>query len=150
VRPGRFTLVRRRLGKQALSDLAREWEQRDQRDREKLDRMESYARSALCRWRLLREYFGEEAPEERCGVCDNCRKGLAQRAEGFERSERSSTPTSPTFQPGDRVSLPTFGTGEVEQVEEDSIVVRFPGGRARKFKSEFARPVPTSSRNQKR
>ncbi len=159
VRPGRFTLVRRRLGKQALCDLAREWEQRDQRDREKLDRMESYARSALCRWRLLREYFGEEAPEERCGVCDNCRKGLAQRAEGFEKSERSdmrgsspspTSPTSLTFQPGDRVSLPTFGTGEVEQVEEDSIVVRFPGGRARKFKSEFARPVPASGRNQNR
>jgi hypothetical protein len=51
---------------------------------------------------------------------------------------------------GDRVILPTFGTGQVEQVEEDSIVVRFPGGRARKFKSEFARPVPSSGGNQKR
>ena len=44
--------------------------------------MEAYARSARCRWRTLHEYFGEEPPEELCGACDNCRKGLAKRALG--------------------------------------------------------------------
>jgi hypothetical protein len=38
----------------------------------------------------------------------------------------------------------------VELVDGDSIVVRFPGGRARKFKREFARPVPQSREDQKR
>jgi ATP-dependent DNA helicase RecQ len=42
--------------------------------------MEAYARSARCRWHALHEYFGEEPSEELCGVCDNCRKGLAQQA----------------------------------------------------------------------
>jgi hypothetical protein len=38
----------------------------------------------------------------------------------------------------------------VQEVDGDSIVVRFPDGRARKFKSEFARPVPPSRQDQKR
>jgi hypothetical protein len=32
----------------------------------------------------------------------------------------------------------------VEEVADDSVVVRFPDGRSRKFKSEFARPVRRS------
>jgi ATP-dependent DNA helicase RecQ len=158
--PGRYGLTRRRLAQKELAGLASEWKQRDERDREKLDRMEGYARTALCRWRILREYFGEDDAEERCGVCDNCRKGLAQRAERSERaypepndgskSSDKAESKEQVFEVGDKVILPTFGAGEVELVEEDSIVVRFPGGRARKFKREFARPVLPSGENQKR
>ena len=111
--------------------------------------MESYARSAHCRWRILREYFGEE-PAERCGVCDNCRKGLAEQAEPTEQAvqaesrDQSAQPEKPEISAlsvGDRVSLPRHGEGKVEEVEEGSVVVRFPDGRSRKFKSEFARLV---------
>ena len=49
---------------------------RRQREYEKLDRMVGYARAA-CRRRYLIEYFGEEAPWERCGNCDACREGRA-------------------------------------------------------------------------
>jgi ATP-dependent DNA helicase RecQ len=89
-RPGHFRLPRRKLKPGQLADLVAEWQERDRRDREKLERMEAYARSAMCRWRVLREYFGEEDGVDRCGVCDNCRKGLAERAERWEKS------TSPT------------------------------------------------------
>ncbi|MFL5489875.1 MAG: hypothetical protein ACJ8AV_00570, partial [Gemmatimonadales bacterium] len=98
-------------------------------------------------------YFSEDTGEERCGVCDNCRKGLAERAEGVERSEKTENAenTESTGRPaefvltvGDRVSLPRHGEGKVEEVEDDSVVVRFPDGRSRKFKSEFARPVRRS------
>ena len=153
--PGRYSLIRRRLPQKELAGLAAEWKERGERDREKLNRMEAYARTALCRWRILREYFGEEDAEERCGVCDNCRKGLAQRAEMPERAEKSETSeraerTEGVFSPGDRVKMPKFGDGTVQEVDGDSIVVRFPDGRARKFKSEFARPVPPSRQDQKR
>jgi hypothetical protein len=37
--------------------------------------------------------------------------------------------------------LPKHGDGTVQAVDGDSIVVRFAGGRSRKFKSEFAQPV---------
>jgi ATP-dependent DNA helicase RecQ len=63
-----------------LIELAGEWKSRAEADREKLERMEAYARSARCRWHTLHEYFGEEVSGELCGVCDNCRKGLAKRA----------------------------------------------------------------------
>jgi ATP-dependent DNA helicase RecQ len=150
-RAGTFNLVYRDLRDAQLAHLASEWQQRDRRDREKLDRMEAYARTALCRWRVLRDYFGEDNSEERCGVCDNCRRGLAQRAEAAERAEgaeRAPSPTSPPkFTAGDRVSLPKFGDGTVQEVDGDSIVVRFSGGRARKFKSEFAQRVRRSTQN---
>jgi ATP-dependent DNA helicase RecQ len=53
----------------------------------------------------------------------------------------------PVLSTGDRVSLPRYGEGKVEEVAEDSVVVRFPDGRSRKFKSEFARPVRRSPQN---
>jgi ATP-dependent DNA helicase RecQ len=79
-RGARFVLARE-PDDAALVALAREWPARAEADREKLERMEAYARTARCRWRPLYEYFGEEPPEELCGRCDNCRKGLAKLAE---------------------------------------------------------------------
>ena len=43
-----------------------------EKDKEKLERMMQYGQSAMCRWRLLHDYFGEEMEEARCGNCDNC------------------------------------------------------------------------------
>ena len=43
--------------------------------------MRSYARSQ-CRRRYLIEYFGQQAPWEYCGTCDQCQKrASAQRGE---------------------------------------------------------------------
>lgn len=58
-----------------------EWKERAEADRDKLEKMEGYARSARCRWRLLHDYFGEDPPAQWCGECDNCRKGLAREAD---------------------------------------------------------------------
>jgi ATP-dependent DNA helicase RecQ len=150
----RYALAGRKLREPQLAELVAEWKARDERDREKLERMESYARTALCRWRVLREYFSEETGEERCGLCDNCRKGLAERAEVGEQVQdpgrpescpESAGPSAPELSRGDRVSLPRYGEGKVEEGEDDSVVVRFPDGRSRKFKSEFARQVRRSA-----
>jgi ATP-dependent DNA helicase RecQ len=47
----------------------------------KVDLMRSYARSQ-CRRRYLIEYFGQQAPWEFCGTCDQCQQRvLAQRGE---------------------------------------------------------------------
>jgi ATP-dependent DNA helicase RecQ len=66
---------------------------RDRRNREygKLDKMEAYAGSA-CRRRFIVEYFGERAPFERCGTCDNCRAGLST-----VQMERLLTPDEKTI-----------------------------------------------------
>ncbi len=79
-RGARYALARE-VTEEELVALAREWPARAEADREKLERMEAYARSARCRWRILCEYFGEEPSGELCGVCNNCRKGLSKLAE---------------------------------------------------------------------
>ncbi len=57
-----------------LERLAERYREKQERDREALAQMVSYAQSGFCRWKLLLDYFGDEsAGIERCGTCDNCR-----------------------------------------------------------------------------
>ncbi len=150
-RAGRWSLVKKGVPKERLEELARQWKERSERDHEKLEQMEAYARSALCRWRLLHGYFEETMPEERCGACDNCRRGLAQLAEqpiasidAEPLADTTAADTEPQLSIGDQVSLPKYGAGRVEQIEGDALVVSFADGRQRKFKREFARPLQRS------
>ena len=76
-RGSRFTRTARSADAADLQALVGAYGERDARDREKLERMEEYARTAYCRWIALHEWFGEEMAAERCGECDNCRKGIA-------------------------------------------------------------------------
>jgi ATP-dependent DNA helicase RecQ len=59
--------------------IAREYQSRQEADRAKLESMSGYAQSALCRWKLLLENFGEGDGFERCGSCDNCVTPLEER-----------------------------------------------------------------------
>ena len=56
------------------------YRQRTRHDRDKLEQMENYAVRAACRWKVLHKYFGEDMPDELCGLCDNCRRGIAAKA----------------------------------------------------------------------
>jgi ATP-dependent DNA helicase RecQ len=149
-RAGRWSLADRHVSGERLAGLAQQWKERSEADHEKLQRMEAYARSALCRWRLLHEYFEEEMPQERCETCDNCRRGLAQLAErpiasaeaAPETNEIADTETKLNI--GDQVNLPRYGSGRVAEIDDDALVVSFPDGKNRKFKREFARPIPRS------
>ena len=56
-----------------LERLAERYRGKQEHDREALAQMVSYAQSGYCRWKLLLDYFGDEAGGiERCGSCDNC------------------------------------------------------------------------------
>ena len=79
-RASHFTAGRRKPKKGEIDTLSAAYRERGERDREKLERMEEYARRAACRWTILHEYFGEDMPEPLCGTCDNCRRGIAERA----------------------------------------------------------------------
>jgi ATP-dependent DNA helicase RecQ len=152
-RAGRWLLVGRDVSEERLAELAQHWKDRSEADQEKLKRMEAYARSAQCRWRLLHGYFEEEMPQERCDTCDNCRRGLARLAErpvaDLESApkENAIADTETTLEIGDQVSLPRYGSGRVEEIDEDALVVSFPDGKNRKFKREFARRTSRSRRN---
>ncbi len=61
-------------------------EEKVESDKEKLERMMQYGQSAMCRWRLLHDYFDEEMEEERCGTCDNCVHPLEEQILVTQRS----------------------------------------------------------------
>ena len=72
LRAARFRLTQPDLSRAELERMAREYEERGESDREKLEQMMLYGQSARCRWQRLLEYFGEQADWENCGNCDNC------------------------------------------------------------------------------
>ena len=75
-----YEVVRAGLGEAELQALADQYQAHQDRDREKLDRMIEYSQTAMCRWRKLVDYFGEEVAWETCGSCDNCVAGQQERA----------------------------------------------------------------------
>ena len=72
LRGSHFRLLKVDVKHNELQELARMSEEKGKKDKEKLERMMQYGQSAMCRWRLLHDYFGEELEAERCGNCDNC------------------------------------------------------------------------------
>jgi ATP-dependent DNA helicase RecQ len=72
LRGSQFRLLRVDVQQRELEELSRVAAEKVEKDKEKLERMMQYGQSAMCRWRLLHDYFGEETEEERCGNCDNC------------------------------------------------------------------------------
>jgi ATP-dependent DNA helicase RecQ len=69
------------LKQAAVVSMAENYDARARHDADKLQRMVSYAQTALCRWKLLLESLDEPPPWAACGLCDNCR-GTASLASG--------------------------------------------------------------------
>jgi ATP-dependent DNA helicase RecQ len=131
------------------ADLSRElvdYEQRRARDREKLDEMVRYCRTARCRTRMILEYFGESPGDDFvCGHCDN---DLAPRKDAAERDtvpavaiaqSPAAMPNEPALglSAGDEVTHGTFGEGLVLAVTQDRAEVDFFGHGTRTVKTEF-------------
>lgn len=146
-RGARFRLVQPGLSAGELESLAREYTQRAETDRAKLERMMMYAQTALCRWKVLLEYFGTRFEAERCGHCDNCRHPVSERVHlpATRLTPLSPLPAADTrcarraLAPGDLVHVRQHGRAEVVGVEGDNVEVRFPNGEVRKFKRPFLR-----------
>jgi ATP-dependent DNA helicase RecQ len=130
-----------------VEEAARRYEQKIAGDRERLQRMVAYAQTALCRWKALLAYFGEEVEWERCGACDNCARPIATPPEvppptpDPRRRALDVLPLPPLhgsqqaaeLRPGDPVTLPIYGHGEVQTVTGDRLSVAFAGGEVREF-----------------
>jgi ATP-dependent DNA helicase RecQ len=95
-RGSKIDLLEPRLSGGALDEMATRYKERHAADHEKLSRMMEYGQSARCRWKLLLEYFGEEADWERCHTCDNCRHPLEEQisppGEHFEAADEPDRP----------------------------------------------------------
>ncbi|HEX9108139.1 MAG TPA: ATP-dependent DNA helicase RecQ, partial [Longimicrobiales bacterium] len=122
-------------------DLGRDlldYEERRHADRRKLDAMVGYCRTARCRTRLLREYFGEEPDADwHCGHCDNDREPARAPLAGEVASPIvASIPVTTELRPGDEVRHPTFGQGTVTAVRGERVDVLF-DSEERTIKAEF-------------
>jgi ATP-dependent DNA helicase RecQ len=147
--PGEYRLLRSGLGREELDAMAHRYERRAESDRERLRRMVLYAQTALCRWKALLDYFGEELGRERCGHCDNCARPIREPAAPppAEKPVRpphagEALPLPPivgdrdpaTLREGDRVTLPIFGAGEVRSVDGRRLVIELASGELQEFR----------------
>ena len=147
----RFKLLRPEVTRVEVERVADASASRGEGDREKLERVMLYGQSAVCRWKLLHEYFGEEFEPGACGHCDNCLHPLEDQL-GLSADEETTTPVE-EFAPsppkrkrkpvelveGDAVRVPKYGRGRVVSLEDDKVLVRLPDGETRTFKREFVK-----------
>jgi ATP-dependent DNA helicase RecQ len=130
--------------------MAEVYRQKQERDKEALEQMVSYAVSGFCRWKLLLDYFGDEVEGfEKCCRCDNClnppaavlTEDIEIRDDEFDREPDKEAPASPAFEPGARVTVPKYGEGVVLTVASDQVTIEFPDGEARAFVADFVTPA---------
>jgi ATP-dependent DNA helicase RecQ len=70
--PRRLGISRKDLSEAQIAFIAENYKMRALRDQEKLKQVIIYAQSAMCRWKILVDYFEEETDWRNCGHCDNC------------------------------------------------------------------------------
>jgi ATP-dependent DNA helicase RecQ len=126
-----------------LQELADVYGLKQEHDKEALEAMVSYAVSGFCRWKVLLEYFSDEAVGfDKCCKCDNCRnppvlalsEDIPIRDDEFDRTPAIE---EPAFAVGDRVTVPKHGAGEVAAVTNDQVTITFPDGEKRTFMADF-------------
>jgi ATP-dependent DNA helicase RecQ len=110
--------------KPAVDEAARIAEARRRVDRSRVEMMRGYAETGGCRRRFLLGYFGEELAE-RCGACDTCRSGSAERVEESRESADASSDATGDWSVGQRVRHESWGEGGVVSDDGDRITVLF-------------------------
>lgn len=150
LRGSRFLLLKADLRGEEIERFSLAYKERGETDREKLERLMLYAQSALCRWRILREYF-EDEPEERCDNCDNCINPIEERLkveiekpaidEQKMLEELRDENEVNQVEIGDPVVLPQHDKGQVKTIVDDKLEVVFPNGATKTFKKEFVKEI---------
>jgi hypothetical protein len=130
--------------------MAEVYRQKQERDKEALEQMVSYAVSGFCRWKLLLDYFGDEVEGfEKCCRCDNClnppaavlTEDIEIRDDEFDREPEAGSAGRPSFDAGARVKVPKYGEGVVLSVAGDQVHIEFPDGEQRAFLADFVTSI---------
>ena len=70
---GHYHLIKPDLGHDEMARFVREYKDRDERDRLKLQQVVAYTETRACRWIYVLDYFGGDDPiSGGCGHCDQC------------------------------------------------------------------------------
>ncbi len=147
-----YRLRKKNVKFENLMQLSKTPRRKNDYDRHALERMEFYAQSGFCRWKVLLEYFHEEAEWDRCGHCDNClnppqaklrpRPVRQMPAGGRSKSPAVKKPSPwPLFPVGSAVQVPKVGKGRVVSATDDMITIVFPDSQTRTFLKSYVRPA---------
>ncbi|GAA4338259.1 hypothetical protein GCM10023165_16820 [Variovorax defluvii] len=155
-RERRIRLLRGELGKEALDGLLATYREKREQDRATLERMVFYAQSGQCRWQVLLAYLEEDAPSQRCGHCDNCRR-IAQHEAAMARPivveqdiplRKPAPPRmpEPAFSPQQTVKVKRYGEGQVVSADPMSVTIEFADGSRRCFLPDYVRRISPKTR----
>jgi ATP-dependent DNA helicase RecQ len=113
----------------AMEDLADHQAIQVEIEQSRLGMVAAYAESNACRRRYLLNYLGDEYPAELCLRCDSCLRVAEKRAiEDWDldsQQERIEAKRGGPFVTGATVSHPEWGSGVVQRIESEIVVVRF-------------------------
>ncbi|HEY8606527.1 MAG TPA: RecQ family ATP-dependent DNA helicase [Noviherbaspirillum sp.] len=137
-----FHLVRANAKAKELRQLVQTYRDKSARDHDALDRMVFYAQTGFCRWKVLLEYFGEEAEWSHCGVCDNCRRPPEQ-ALSPEHVRHHAPPVQVEKgpEPGQAVKVARYGEGRVVSSAGDKVTISFPNSETKTFLRNYVELV---------
>jgi ATP-dependent DNA helicase RecQ len=90
-------------------------------DRSRLEMMRGYAETPDCRRRYILNYFGDDYPEEDCGLCDNDVRPAGEAPVVVTEEAAVDLP----YALGDRVVHDSLGEGVVQRITGDSITILF-------------------------
>jgi ATP-dependent DNA helicase RecQ len=90
-------------------------------DRSRLEMMRGYAETPDCRRRYILNYFGDDYPEEDCGLCDNDVRRAGDAPVVVTEEAEVALP----YALGDRVIHDSLGEGVVQRITGDSITILF-------------------------
>jgi ATP-dependent DNA helicase RecQ len=136
---GALRLAKPPLAAPDIAALAQVYEQREQDDREKLERMVFYAQTGQCRWRVLLDYFGERLAGDACETCDNCRRARERETEQKLVDIVAPMQRRREFAEGDAVRIPRVGAGVVRGVLGNEVTVELADGSTRTFLRSYVR-----------
>ncbi len=131
-----------------FASLAAVYVQKQDHDRESLEKMVGYAVSGFCRWKLMLDYFSDEVEGfEKCCRCDNCKNPPSMNLDDIEiRDDEFNHAPEPApigrqFELGMQVKVPKYGAGVVSGVAGDQIGIDFPDGGHKSFMADFVQPA---------
>ncbi|MFC5513804.1 RecQ family ATP-dependent DNA helicase [Massilia jejuensis] len=126
--------------------LAAVYVQKQDHDREALEKMVGYAVSGFCRWKLMLDYFHDEVEGfEKCCHCDNCKNPPSMNLDDIEirddEFDHAPEPEAagPLFEIGMQVTVPKYGAGVVVAVAGEQIGIDFPDGEHKSFMADFVK-----------
>jgi len=138
-----------RVNMPSYEELEQIYVEKQERDKQALEQMVGYAQSGYCRWKLLLDYFGDDADFKQCCTCDNCISPPALSAPiqlddivlPQLQPQRPASSQLPEIAVGSRVRVPRFDIGTVLSVAGDKITIEFPENTTRTFMAEFVAPA---------